>query len=178
MEADLGIDQGWEADSEVFGGPRVDAVGHPEALAMTLWDHVKDVDNAACSGPSHRSNFSHSTGNSTNNSDATTCQHTLWAKALKTIKLIDRNYTLENNLVNTQDKMAVIVAQNLLLQEQLAALNQACVKGTEPSNQATVKGTEPMDATVPMSIKPVSRGLSHPTKPLSRGQSQWMQLCL
>ncbi len=59
---------------------------------------------------------------------------------------------LENNLVNTQSKMAVIVAQNLLLQEQLAALNQAFVEGTAPSNQATVEGTEPMDATEPMSI--------------------------
>jgi hypothetical protein len=36
VEANLGIDQGWEANSEVFGGPRVDVVGHQEALAMTL----------------------------------------------------------------------------------------------------------------------------------------------
>jgi hypothetical protein len=28
VEANLGIDQGWEANSEVFGGPRVDVVGH------------------------------------------------------------------------------------------------------------------------------------------------------
>ena len=28
VEANLGIDQGWEADSEVFRGPRVDVVGH------------------------------------------------------------------------------------------------------------------------------------------------------
>jgi hypothetical protein len=28
METNLGIDQGWEANSEVFGGPRVDVVGH------------------------------------------------------------------------------------------------------------------------------------------------------
>ncbi len=60
---------------------------------------------------------------------------------------------LENNLVNTQDKMAAIIAQNLLLQEQLAALNQIFVEGTEPSNQATVKGIVPMDATEPMSIR-------------------------
>jgi hypothetical protein len=88
---------------------------------MTLWDCIEDVDNAARSGPCCHSNFSHSTDNSTNNSDVTTCQHTLRAKALKSIELIDRDYMLENNLVNIQDKMAVVVAQNLLLQEQLAA---------------------------------------------------------
>ncbi len=77
---------------------------------MTLRDRAEDFDNAARGGPSRRSDFSHSTGNSINNSDATTCQHTLQAKALKSIKLINRNYMLENNLVNTQDKMAVIVA--------------------------------------------------------------------
>ncbi len=59
--------------------------------------------------------------------------------------------------------MAAIVAQNLLLQEQLAALNQAFVKGTEPSNQATVKRREPMDATDPMSIH--GSGGAWPTAP-------------
>ncbi len=76
VEVVLGINQGWEADSEVFGGPRVDVVGHPEALAMTLRDRIKDVDDASCSGPSCCSDFSHPTGNSINNSDMTTCQHT------------------------------------------------------------------------------------------------------
>jgi hypothetical protein len=70
---------------------------------MTPWDRVEDVEDAARSGPSCRSDFSHSTGNFTNNSDTTTHQHTLPAKALKSIKLINRNYTLENNLVNTQE---------------------------------------------------------------------------
>ena len=54
-------------------------------------------------------------------------QHTLWAKALKSIDLINRNYTLENNLVDTLDKMAMIIVKNLLLQEQLTALTQATV---------------------------------------------------
>jgi hypothetical protein len=115
-------------------------VGHQEALAMTLWDCVKDVDNAAGSGLSCHSNFSHSTDNSSNNSDATTHQHTLCAKALKSIELIDRNYTLENNLVDTKAKTAMIIAQILLLQEQLAALNPAFVEGTEPSNQIHCQG--------------------------------------
>ena len=89
-EADLGTDQGWEANLEDLGGTntKVDVVGHREALAMTLWDHVKDVDDAACSGPSCCSDFSQSTGNSTNYSNATTRQHGLRAKALKSIELL------------------------------------------------------------------------------------------
>jgi hypothetical protein len=71
--------------------------------------------------------FSHSTGNSTNDSDVTTCQHTLRTKALKSIELSNRNYMLENNLVDTLDKMAMIIVKNLLLQEQLTALTQATV---------------------------------------------------
>jgi hypothetical protein len=35
-----------------------------------------------------------------------------------------KNYTLENTLLDTQAKMALIVAQNKLLQEQLDVLNQ------------------------------------------------------
>jgi hypothetical protein len=35
IESELGIDQGWCADSEA-AGQRVDIVGHKEALAMTL----------------------------------------------------------------------------------------------------------------------------------------------
>ena len=38
VEAYLGIDQGWEADSEEIGGARVAVVGHHGALAMTLLD--------------------------------------------------------------------------------------------------------------------------------------------
>ena len=62
-------------------------------------------------------------------------QHTLWAKALKSIDLINRNYTLENNLVDTQDKMGTIVAQNLLLQDQLAALSQTTFGETDPMDE-------------------------------------------
>ena len=35
IESELGINQGWCADSEV-AGQRMDIVGHKEALAMTL----------------------------------------------------------------------------------------------------------------------------------------------
>jgi hypothetical protein len=37
---------------------------------------------------------------------------------------MDKNHTLENNLLNTQDMMAVVIAQNKLLQDQLLALNK------------------------------------------------------
>ncbi len=36
VEANLGIDQGWEADLEDRDGNRDDIIGHWEALAMTL----------------------------------------------------------------------------------------------------------------------------------------------
>ena len=112
VEEDLGIDQGWNADSELGDDSRVDLIGHREALAMTLRDRIDDVDDADRSGPSRRTNFSQSTGNSTNNSDATTQLHTQRATALKTIVLVDKNYALENNLHEAQAQMAAIVAQN------------------------------------------------------------------
>jgi hypothetical protein len=45
-------------------------------------------------------------------------------KALTNISLVDKNYALENNLNDMQEKMAPIIAQNLLLQEQMAMHNQ------------------------------------------------------
>ncbi len=70
MELDLGIDQGWLADMEKGVGGQLAVVGHQEALEKTLHDHIKDVDDAACSGASRRSNFLQSTGNSTIHSTA------------------------------------------------------------------------------------------------------------
>ncbi len=53
VETDLGIDQGWYTDLEdKETGNCVDAVGHCEALEMTLHDQIEDVDDADCSGPS------------------------------------------------------------------------------------------------------------------------------
>jgi hypothetical protein len=125
----------------------VDVVGHRKAQAMTLRDHIEDVNNAACSGPSRRLYFLHSTGNSTNNSEATICQHTLQEKALKIIELVNKIYHPENNLHETQDKMASILAQNKLLQEQLLAFNQELsppVVLTAPNNEAREKEDVPM----------------------------------
>jgi hypothetical protein len=65
--------------------------------------------------------FSRSTGNSTNNSEATIWQHTLLGKVLRNIDLVDRNYNLESDLLETQEKMAALLYQNKLLQGQLAA---------------------------------------------------------
>ncbi len=84
----------------------MDLIGRWEALATTLQDQVKDVDDAARSGPSRWSNFSQSTGNLTNNSKATTWQHTLREKVLRGIHLTNKNYTLENTLLDTQEKIA------------------------------------------------------------------------
>ncbi len=123
IEANLGINQGWNVDSEGNKGNKFDLVGHCKALAMTLRDQVEDVDDVACSGPSRRSDFLQLTGNLTNNSEVTIRQHTLKEKALKNIHLINKNYTLENTLHDTQKMMASIVAQNKLFQDQSAALN-------------------------------------------------------
>jgi hypothetical protein len=147
VKANLGIDQGWTADLEEKDRDRVDMVGHRKALAMTLRDCIKDGDNTACSGPSRRLDFLHSTGNSTNNSEVTIHQHTLQEKALKNIELVKKNYHLENNLNETQGKMASILAQNQLLQEQLLAFNQGpspSVFLMAPNNEASDKEDVPM----------------------------------
>jgi hypothetical protein len=78
VKTNLGINQGWYADLEdKETGYRVDVVGHRKALKMTLCNQIEDVDDADRSGPSQRSDFSCSTGNLTNISDATIWQHTL-----------------------------------------------------------------------------------------------------
>ncbi len=41
----------------------------------------------------------------------------LQARALKNIDLVDKNYALENDLLDTQEQMMALLAQNLLLQE-------------------------------------------------------------
>jgi hypothetical protein len=70
MEADLGIDQGWEVDRKV-GDSRGFAVnGYQAAMEMTFGDRIEDINDADRSRPSRRSDFSQSTRNSTNNSTA------------------------------------------------------------------------------------------------------------
>ncbi len=134
MEEDLGINQGWNADTELGDDSRVDLIGHREALAMTLRDWIENVDDAARSGPSHRTNFSQSTRNSTSNSDATTRLHTQQATTLKTIALVDKNYALENDLHEAQAQMSAIVSQNKLLQEQLSGSHPCATVDSKDAN--------------------------------------------
>ncbi len=129
LETDFGMDQ-WAANQEQEGGPQVAITGHREALAQSLRDQVNDIDDADRSGPSRRTGFSNSTGNSTVNSEATTRQHTLRGKALRNIDLVDKNYALENDLLELQAQMAAIRAQNQLLQSQVT------IQGTVPVNTA------------------------------------------
>jgi hypothetical protein len=146
VEAELGIDQEWAADLEAETSNRVDVEGHREALAQTLRDRVEDIDDADRSGPSRRTDFSCSTGNSTNNSEATVRQHTLRAKALRNIDLVDRNYTLENDLRDTQDRMSALLAQNALLQSQLApALLHQESASPSPVNDESMLDDSPME---------------------------------
>ncbi len=68
----------------------MDLVGYLEDLALTLRDHPDDIEDDH-SGPSCRSTFSQSTDNSSNNSHATTRQHTHREKTLKNIVLVNKN---------------------------------------------------------------------------------------
>jgi hypothetical protein len=108
MESDLGIDQGWLADMEEGKGGRLSIEGHQEVLEQTLRDHIEDVDNAACSRASRRSNFSQSTGNSTNNLTAAgqlTFNHK--DQALHNVALLNANSDLQNELANKCSNLAV-----------------------------------------------------------------------
>jgi hypothetical protein len=70
MEADLGIDQGWEVDREVSDGRGFVVDGYQAAMEKTLRDHIEDINDADRSGLPRRSDFSQSTRDSTNNSTA------------------------------------------------------------------------------------------------------------
>jgi hypothetical protein len=54
------------------------------------------------------------TGKFTNNLEATTHQYRRRDKALKNIAPVDRNYTLEINLNDVQEKMAAVIAQKVV----------------------------------------------------------------
>jgi hypothetical protein len=104
VEADLGINQGWLVDLENEDVTTVDVVGHCKTLVQNLHDRPGDIDGTNHSGPSCCSDISHSTGNSTVNSDATARQHTFWEKALKNINLVNKNSTLPTNWQNPKTK--------------------------------------------------------------------------
>jgi hypothetical protein len=92
-----------KADMEGDDSRTVNVVGHKEALETTLQDRIDDIDNADRSGPSCHTDFSQSTGNSTNNTDATAHMHTHRERALTTIALVNKNSTLTNNLEDIEE---------------------------------------------------------------------------
>jgi hypothetical protein len=60
MEANLGIDQGWDVDREVSNGRGFTVNGYQVAMEKSLRDRIKDINDANRSGPSRRSDFSQS----------------------------------------------------------------------------------------------------------------------
>jgi hypothetical protein len=72
-------------------------------------------------------------------------QHTMQAKALRNINLVDKNYSHKNDLLVIQDQMASILAQNRLLQEQLAVTQINCALPVPPNEDS-------MDDNTPVSI--------------------------
>jgi hypothetical protein len=110
LEAELGIDQ-WTADIEMGDGIQMSFTGHKEAVSKTLRDRPDDIFDADRSGPSRRTDFTHSTGNSTNNSDASIRNHKRREKALKTIDLVDKNYSLEAKVHEAEKQFAASQAQ-------------------------------------------------------------------
>jgi hypothetical protein len=123
VELELGINRDWEADMEGDDGRMVNIVGHKEALEKTLRDRIDDIDDADHSGPSHCTDFSQSTGNSINNTNATTRMHTHRERALTTIALVNKNSTLTNKLEDAEEQLNTMIAQNLALQGQLAGVS-------------------------------------------------------
>ncbi len=67
MEANLGIDQGWDVDREVGNGHGFAVEGYQAAMEKMWQDRIEDINDANRSGLSWRSDFSQSTRNSANN---------------------------------------------------------------------------------------------------------------
>ncbi len=99
LELDLGLNS-WAADSKEIDGIRMS--GHKVAVSKTLRDRPDDIFDCDRSGPSRRTDFSQSTGNSTNNSDSSVCAHKQRAKTLKAIQLVDKNYALEAKVLEAE----------------------------------------------------------------------------
>ncbi len=117
MEADVGIDQGWDVVREVSNGRGFAVEGYQAAMEKTLQDRIEDIDDANRSGQSWRSDFSQSTGNSTNNLTATArMAFTHKKRALHNINLV-----LQNDQTNKRSRIAAMMAQLNFFQMQLAA---------------------------------------------------------
>ena len=104
--------------------------GHKEAVSKTLCDRPDDIFDAH-SGPSRRTDFTHSTSNSTNNSDASIQNHKRREKALKTIDLVDKNYALKAKVHEAEKQYAASQAQ---IASVLAEFNQYKSQYTHQEN--------------------------------------------
>ncbi len=114
------IDQCWVADNKDRHRQRFAVKGYQQALENTLRDCINDVDNVACSGPPHHSNFSQLTGNSTNYSCGTALidlNHE--GRALRNIELVNANAGFMAGLDQGWDTLAAMMEQVSLLQAQL-----------------------------------------------------------
>jgi hypothetical protein len=118
MKVNLGIDQGWAANNDDMN-IRFSLVGAWEALHQTLHNRPDDINNALRYGPSRQSDFSHSTGNSTMNSDTTACAPAQMENALKNITLVNKNSTRTKELATSNIHVIALAKQNQLLQEQV-----------------------------------------------------------
>jgi hypothetical protein len=144
----------------------VNIVGHKEALETTLQDRIDDIDDADRSGPSCCTDFSQSTGNSTNNTNATMHMHTHPEQALTTIALVNKNSTLTNKLEDTEEQLNAMIAQNLALQGQLAGVS---INAHDTSNNISQEqdGNTRMDEEGPDMIQ------GGDSKAGVQGSSQW-----
>ncbi len=86
--------------------------GAHEALHQTLCDCPDDMDNVLRDGPSHRLDFTHSTGNSTMNNDGTARGLARMERALKNITLINKNSKFTKELTTTNDQVAALLEAN------------------------------------------------------------------
>jgi hypothetical protein len=117
----------------------VNVEGHREALEQRLRNRVKDMDYADHSSPSRWSDFSHSTGHLTINLDATArIAYSHAERALQIIALVNQNNDLKNHLADEHGKMAAVLAQVQLLQEQLTAsqLQSGTTTPVDPDDMA------------------------------------------
>ena len=141
LELDLGLNS-WAADSEEIDGIRMSFTGHKVAVSKTLRDRPDDIFDCDRSGPSRRTDFSQSTGNSTNNSDSSVRAHKRRAKALKAIQLVDKNYALEAKVLDAEAQFAESQAQIASVLAELERYKQLHTssslylpqKGAHPSN--------------------------------------------
>jgi hypothetical protein len=121
MEADLGINQSWLADTEESHGHLVAVEEYQQTLKNTLQDCNEDVKDTIGSGLSCWPNYLQSTGNSSNNSSATArMAYTHKEHAVRNIELVNANAGLQSELDDECSWLAAMLNQVTLLQSQLA----------------------------------------------------------